>query len=115
MLSFPWRRSFVNIRFTGKGIDKVVQGKIGQSLLHVAEEHGIHVPNACEGSCACGTCQLYILKGMELLQEVTDQENDTLDFAIDPRAESRLACRAIIAASEGDIEAAIPAQSRNII
>jgi ferredoxin len=69
MLSFPWRR------FTGKGIDKDVQGKIGQSLVHVPEEHGIHVPNACEGSCAWGICQMYILKGMELLQEITDQEN----------------------------------------
>jgi 2Fe-2S ferredoxin len=52
---------------------------------------------------------------MELLREITDQENDTLDFAIEPRGESRLACQAVITTSVGEIEVAIPAQSRNII
>jgi hypothetical protein len=56
----------VSVRFTGVGIDKVVQGKVGESLLHIAERSGIRVPNACEGSGACATCQVYVTKGMGL-------------------------------------------------
>jgi ferredoxin len=53
-------------------------------------------------------------KGDGAVREITDQENDTLDFAIELRAESRLACQAVIVA-DGDIEVSIPTQSRNII
>jgi 2Fe-2S ferredoxin len=109
------RRSVVNVRFTGKGVDRTVLGKAGESLLFLAERNGIHIPSACEGSGACATCQLYVTRGMDLLRAITDQENDTLDFAVASRAESRLACRAVITASEGDIEVSIPLQSRNII
>lgn len=108
-------RSVVNIKFTGRGVDKVVQGIAGDNLLHIAEKAGIHIPNACEGSGACGTCQLYINKGMDILGEITDSENDTLDFAVDVRDNSRLACRSIINTDNGEIEAEIPMQSRNII
>jgi 2Fe-2S ferredoxin len=81
----------------------VVQGQIGESPLHVAAKYGIHVPNACEGSGASATCQLYVTKGMHLMKEATDQEKDALDCAIEPRAESRLACRSIIVAKDGYI------------
>jgi 2Fe-2S ferredoxin len=115
MLSQHFSRSFVNIRFTGEGVNKIVQGLKGESLLRVAEKNGIHLPNACEGSGACATCQVYITKGSNLLKPISPEEDDTLDFAIDIRDNSRLACRAIITANDGEIEAVIPKQSRNII
>lgn len=108
-------RTAVKVRFTGRGVDKIVEGAIGDNLLHIAEKAGIHIPNACEGSGACGTCQLYINKGMDCIGEITDSENDTLDFAVDVRDNSRLACRAMINTDAGEIEAEIPMQSRNII
>lgn len=109
------RRALVNIHFKGKDVDKIVQGAAGESLLHIAEKNGIHIPNACEGSGACATCQLYIHKGMEALAEATEKENDTLDFAVDVRDNSRLACRCVVTTDSGDVEAEIPLQSRNII
>lgn len=113
------RRSFercsVKVRFIGKDVDKVVQGNKGESLLHIAEKNGVHIPAACEGMGACGTCQVYVTKGMDLLTEITDKENDTLDFAIDIQDNSRLACQAVINADDGEVEANIPKQSRNIV
>lgn len=108
-------RSLVNVHFKGKDLDKVVTGAVGESLLQIAEKNGIHIPNACEGSGACATCQLYIHKGMDALTEITDKENDTLDFAVEVRDNSRLACKAVVNADSGDVEAEIPLQSRNII
>jgi 2Fe-2S ferredoxin len=115
MLTQAFRRSLVNIRFTGNGLDKIVQGLKGESLLRVAEKHGIHIPSACEGSGACATCQLYITKGSNFLKPSTAEEEDTLDFAVDVRDNSRLACRAIVTATDGEIETVVPKQSRNII
>jgi 2Fe-2S ferredoxin len=115
MLVSRFRRALVNVKFVGDGISRIVQGACGESLLHVAEKHEIRIPNACEGSGACATCQLYITKGHNFLAQITPEEEDTLDFAVDVRQNSRLACRAIITASEGEIEAVIPKQSRNII
>jgi 2Fe-2S ferredoxin len=115
MLSAAFARRIVNVKFTGSGVNQVAAGLVGESLLHVAEKSKIKVPNACEGSGACATCQLYVTKGMHLLSEITDQENDTLDFAIETRDESRLACRAVIRVAEGEIDIAIPKHSRNIL
>ncbi|KAH0790671.1 ISC system 2Fe-2S type ferredoxin [Histomonas meleagridis] len=114
MLS-AFKRSLVNIKFIGKDVDKVVQGAVGESLLHVAEKNGIKIPCACEGSCACGTCHVYVTKGMDLLNEISDKENDTLDFAVDVHDDSRLSCTARIVAEDGEIEAKIPMHSRNVI
>jgi ferredoxin len=52
---------------------------------------------------------------MDALSEITDGENDTLDFAIDVRDDSRLACQAKIIDGDGEIELVIPEQSRNIV
>lgn len=108
-------RSFVNIHFIGHNVDKIVKGSKGENLLQIAEKNQIHIPNACEGMGACGTCQVYIEKGMNLLSEITDRENDSLDFAVDVQDNSRLACRATLLSDEGDISVTIPKQSRNII
>jgi 2Fe-2S ferredoxin len=115
MLSAACPRRAVTVKFAGSGVSQVVQGLVGESLLHVAEKGKIKVPNACEGSGACATCQLYVTRGMNLLTEITDQENDTLDFAVDTRDESRLACRAVIRAGDGEIDITIPKHSRNIL
>jgi 2Fe-2S ferredoxin len=109
-------RSFASVRFTARGgLNKIVEGAIGDTLLHLAEKNEIPMPCACEGQGACGTCHVYITKGMEGLSEVTDGENDTLDFAIEVRDESRLACQAKITDVSGVIELTIPEQSRNIV
>ena len=107
--------SFATVKFLSKGVAKTVQAKVGETLAQVAEKNQIRIPMACEGSGACGTCQVYVLKGMNKLSQITDQENDTLDFAIQVQDNSRLACRAQIIDDNAEIECEIPKQSRNII
>ena len=107
--------SFSTVKFISNGVTKVVQGNVGETIAHIAEKNKVRIPMACEGSGACGTCQVYVLKGMDKLSPITDQENDTLDFAVQVQDNSRLACRARIVVDNSEIECEIPKQSRNII
>jgi 2Fe-2S ferredoxin len=72
----------------------VVDAKPGESILDVAEEHGVRVGHACGGNLACSTCHCYVNEGFDSLPEITDKENDIMDKAFDVRPESRLGCQA---------------------
>jgi 2Fe-2S ferredoxin len=86
----------------------------GLSILEVTEEHDIHLNHNCGCVCACSTCHVYIEKGEEYLEEISDKEMDFVDRAINPRIESRLGCQCIILAEDAVIEVQIPDQSRII-
>lgn len=86
----------------------------GLSLLEVTEDHNIHLNHNCGGVCACSTCHVYINKGEEFLEEISDKEEDFIDRAINPRLESRLACQCIILDENAVIEVEIPDQSKII-
>lgn len=95
------------VRFIGFGETKVA---VGTSLLQAAQ--AIHAPEgyACGGVCACSTCHVHVVKGLDLLSEMEDEENDILDKAFDVRATSRLGCQAKIV-KEGDLEVSITQES----
>lgn len=114
MLSTFVKRN-LNIKITGRGIDKVIQAKKGDNIVHLCEELKIPIPMACEGNGACATCHVYVNKGMEFLAPISDREYDTLDFAPELRENSRLACQCKPITDDGDVELIIPAQSRNVI
>ncbi|MEY3366865.1 MAG: hypothetical protein RI973_20 [Bacteroidota bacterium] len=84
------------------------------SILEVTEEHDIHLNHNCGGVCACSTCHIYVRKGEDLLEEISDKEENFIDRAINPRLESRLACQCIILEDDAYIEVEIPDQSRII-
>lgn len=84
------------------------------SILEVTEEHDIHLNHNCGGVCACSTCHVYILKGEDDLEEISDKEEDFIDRAINPTLQSRLACQCIILNDYAEIEVKIPDQSRII-
>ena len=71
-----------------------LEAKKGESILDVAEEHGVRVGHACGGNLACSTCHVWVHEGLDSLPEVTDKENDIMDKAFDVRPESRLGCQA---------------------
>jgi ferredoxin len=83
---------------------------IGSSVLEAAQS--VHAPEgyACGGVCACSTCHVYVHKGIELLSEMEDEENDILDKAFDVRASSRLGCQSTIE-RDGVIEVEITRES----
>jgi ferredoxin, 2Fe-2S len=86
----------------------------GYSILEVTEDNDIHLNHNCGGVCACSTCHVYIEKGEDFLEEISEKEEDFIDRAINPRLESRLGCQCIILDEEAVIEVQIPDQSRII-
>jgi 2Fe-2S ferredoxin len=81
----------------------------GESVLDVCLENGIELQHNCGGVCGCSTCHIYVNKGMESLQEISDKEEDFIDRAVNPRINSRLGCQCVII--DGDIEVTLPNQS----
>lgn len=86
----------------------------GYSILEVTEDNDIHLNHNCGGVCACSTCHVYIEKGEDFLEEISEKEEDFIDRAINPRLESRLGCQCIILDEDAVIEVQIPDQSRII-
>jgi len=64
--------------------------------------------------CACSTCHIYVEKGNNHLQEISDREEDFIDRAIDPRIESRLGCQCVILKEDAEFEVIIPDQTQII-
>jgi len=86
----------------------------GTSLLEVTEDYDIHLNHNCGGVCACSTCHVYILRGEDELEEISDKEEDFIDRAINPKLNSRLGCQCVILEDDAVIEVEIPDQSRII-
>jgi ferredoxin, 2Fe-2S len=88
-----------------------VNAEAGFSILEITEDHDIHLNHNCGGVCACSTCHIYINKGEQFLEEISDKEEDFIDRATNPRLESRLACQCIILNEDAVIELTIPSQA----
>jgi len=106
----------IKFTFEDKSIQPVVVENIekGYSILEVAEDNDVHLNHNCGAVCACSTCHVYIHKGEDQVEEISDKEEDFIDRAINPTLESRLACQCIILNEDADMEVEIPNQS-NII
>lgn len=103
----------VKFRFEEKGFEPVVLENVepGNSLLEIALLNNIELHHNCGGVCACTTCHLYVEKGMEHIEDITDREEDFIDRAINPKLNSRLGCQSVLLDGDGEIEVIIPDQS----
>lgn len=90
---------------------KIVTAGKGYSILELTEDHDIHLNHNCGGVCACSTCHIYVDKGADFLEEISEKEEDFIDRAHNPKLESRLACQCIILDENADVEVTIPDQS----
>ena len=100
----------VKISFEEKGHEQVeLPIAEGESVLDVCLENGIELQHNCGGVCGCSTCHIYVNKGMDNIQEISDKEEDFIDRAVNPRINSRLGCQCVIL--DGDIEVTLPNQS----
>lgn len=106
----------VKFTFEQEGLEPVIveNAEEGDSILEVAEENGVHLNHNCGAVCACSTCHVYVLKGEDLLEEISDKEEDFIDRAINPKLESRLGCQAVILEDDAEIEIEIPDQRKII-
>ena len=81
------------IEFSGN--EYSVEGIIGESLMEIALSNDVPGIEAdCGGSCACGTCHVYIENDwLDKLEEKTDMENSMLEFTDNVNENSRLSCQ----------------------
>jgi len=104
----------VKFRFEEKGREPVTLTNIepDQSLLEVALLNDIELHHNCGGVCACSTCHVYINKGEDSLEELSDKEEDFIDRAVNPRINSRLGCQCVLLDGDGEIEVTLPDQTQ---
>lgn len=104
----------ITFNFEQKGLEPVTLHNIeaDQSLLEVALKNDIELHHNCGGVCACSTCHLYIEKGGDLVEELSDREEDFIDRAVSPRLNSRLGCQCLLLEKGGEIVVTLPDQTQ---
>jgi len=91
----------------------VIEAESGISLCNAMLNSGIEIEHACEKSCACTTCHVYVREGFDTLEESTEQEDDYLDKAWGLDMDSRLSCQAIV--GEEPLVVEIPKYTINMV
>lgn len=91
----------------------VIEAEKGKTICDVALANGIEIEHACEKSCACTTCHVYIREGMDSLNENTEDEDDMLDKAWGLDPDSRLSCQAKV--GDEDLVIEIPKYTINMV
>lgn len=91
----------------------VIEAEKGVSICDTLLQHHIAIEHACEKSCACTTCHVYIREGGESLKAATDAEEDLLDKAWGLDPDSRLSCQALVSGKDLVIE--IPKYTINMV
>ena len=85
----------------------------GITVCDAALKNGIDIEHACEKSCACTTCHIYIREGLDSLEEATEDEDDLLDKAWGLEPDSRLSCQAVV--GDEDLVIEIPKYTINMV
>jgi 2Fe-2S ferredoxin len=91
----------------------VIAAEQGMTICDAALKNGIEIEHACEKSCACTTCHVYIREGMESLNENSDDEDDMLDKAWGLEPDSRLSCQTVV--GDADLVIEIPKYTINMV
>ena len=100
--------------FEQKGLTPITISDVssGESILEVALKNNIDLHHNCGGVCACSTCHLYVNKGENLIEELSDREEDFIDRATNPRLTSRLGCQCVLVGEGGVLEVTLPDQTQ---
>ena len=104
----------ITFKFEQKGLQPVTIENVepDQSILEVALKNDIELHHNCGGVCACSTCHLYLEKGEDLVEELSDKEEDFIDRAVNPRLNSRLGCQCVLLEGGGEITVTLPDQTQ---
>lgn len=105
----------ITFKFEQKGLNPVTIENVeaDQSILEVALKNDIELHHNCGGVCACSTCHLYLEKGEDFVEELSDGEEDFIDRAVNPRLNSRLGCQCVLLENEeGEIVVTLPDQTQ---
>lgn len=91
----------------------VIEVESGVTVCDAAAKHDIDIEHACEKSCACTTCHVYIREGFDSITESTEDEDDLLDKAWGLEPDSRLSCQAVV--GDKDLVIEIPKYTINMV
>jgi len=95
------------IRFLPDGL--AVSGERSETILDVAEAHGLAFEALCRGNGVCGTCTVRVESGADTLSPVGEEERSVLTEA-QLEAGYRLGCRAAL--GDGEVTVFVPPGSR---
>ena len=104
----------IKFNFEQAGLQPITLKNIesGQSILEVALKNDIELHHNCGGVCACSTCHLYVNRGEDFLEELSDKEEDFIDRSVNPRLNSRLGCQCLLLDDDGEVEVTLPDQTQ---
>ena len=91
----------------------VIEANKGETICDAALRNDIDIEHACEKSCACTTCHVYIREGLRSLNESTEDEDDLLDKAWGLEPDSRLSCQTIV--GDADLVVEVPKYTINMV
>ncbi|NOY88304.1 MAG: 2Fe-2S iron-sulfur cluster binding domain-containing protein [FCB group bacterium] len=74
-------------------LEKEIMAKTGVTILDAALDNNIKIDHNCGGNCACATCHIVVEKGLDTLNEMSEDERDMLDEVENLTETSRLACQ----------------------
>lgn len=98
------------------GTETMVQCRVGDLLLRVAQEAGIELEGACNANMACSTCHLIMdPQHMADLPAMSIEEEEMLDLAPGLSPTSRLSCQIDITPGLDGARICVPAQSNNMM
>ncbi|GMR48113.1 hypothetical protein PMAYCL1PPCAC_18308 [Pristionchus mayeri] len=104
----------VNITYVLRdGSERKIKGKVGDNCMYLAHRYNIELEGACEASCACSTCHVYVETHGDKLEEPKEEEDDMLDQAPVVRPNSRLACQITLSKDLDGIRLTLPPITRN--
>ncbi len=99
-----------NERYCPDGM--VIDAQPGDTILDAAQAQGIDIEHACEKSCACTTCHIWVREGGASLASPSECEDDMLDKAWGLDPDSRLSCQAVV--GDEDLVVEIPKYTINL-
>ena len=93
-----------------------VSAPIGSTVLEIAQENGVNLEGACEGSMACSTCHVIVEETFYgRLPPPSEDEEDMLDLAAGLTVTSRLGCQIILTDAHDGLILWVPRSSRNVL
>jgi ferredoxin len=93
----------------------VVNAHVGAMLMEAARDNDIDIEAACDGTCSCSTCHMYLdAASYAKVPAPSDDELDMLDLAPEVKeGSSRLSCQVRITPELDGMVASIPAAFSN--
>lgn len=92
------------------GTEHVVEAEAGLSVMEAAVKNMVPGIDAdCGGACACATCHVYVdPQWLDKVGKPATMEESMLDFAYEPKENSRLSCQIQISAALDGLVVRLP-------